>query len=167
MKNTSPILGHSAFTPFAVRNEFVTPLDKILDTVFNKTFPELTREFGISCFGNESFPKVDILSNDSQVIIEAEIYGLSKDDISVNVTENAGVNTLTISGQKAGSREKRPNAEYLRREIRRSAFSRTFELSDQIDASTIDAKFENGLLTVVFQYRKQPNTPKSKTVTIK
>ena len=67
------------------REEFLTPFDSFFDNVIQKAFPEFGQEFGVQFFGNNSYPKVDVLDNPDCITIEAEIPGLSKDDVSVDL----------------------------------------------------------------------------------
>jgi len=57
---------------------------------------------------------------------------------------------------------------YLLRELKRSSFSRSFRLDEQLDADNIEAAFRDGLLTLVIP-RKKPVEPETKVkkVTIK
>jgi len=72
---------------------------------------------------------------------------------------------LTISGGASQLNEQTDKSVYLLRELKRSSFSRSFKLGDQLDASAVGAKFDNGLLTVTIQ--KLTKEPESKKVTIK
>ena len=78
------------------RDEFLTPFDRIFDQVFSTSFPSFTKEFGVDFFEKGSYPRVDVLEYKDKVEIEAEIPGLSKEDVAVEVIENV----LTVSGHK-------------------------------------------------------------------
>ena len=54
-KNNLP----SAFTHFD-RDEFITPFDKLVDKLFNQSFPQLSKEVGVDVFQNSAYPKCDI-----------------------------------------------------------------------------------------------------------
>ena len=72
---------------------------------------------------------------------------------------------LTISGGASQYSEQTDKVVYLLRELKRSSFSRSFKLGDQLDASDVAAKFNNGLLTIIIQ--KLNKEPESQKVTIK
>jgi HSP20 family protein len=96
------------------------------------------------------------------VEILAEIPGLSKDEVSVDVQENV----LTISGQKIKNvDDKESTGKYIRRELKHSSFKRSFTLGDQIDRANPTAKFENGLLKVTL-LKVKPTIPVTKKVKI-
>ena len=147
------------------RDEFLTPFDRLFDEVFAAHVPSFTKEFGVDFFEKGSYPRVDIIDHKNTIEIQAEIPGLSKEDVSVEVIDNV----LTVSGNKtAKSFDKTPDdfSNYLRRELKRSSFRRSFTLGDNVDKSKIDAKFENGILTVTLS-KVQPSKPEVKKVEIK
>ena len=55
--------------------------------MFNETWPEFQKEAGID-FVKGAYPRVDVIDEDDAVFIEAEIPGLSKKDVSVDVKDN-------------------------------------------------------------------------------
>jgi len=154
------------YSPFALRHidrdEFLTPFDRVFDEVFAAHFPELNKELGIGFFEKQSYPRVDVVDYNDRVEILAEIPGLSKEDVSVDVQEDV----LTISGQKIKKMEDREfTGKYIRRELKHSNFKRSFTLGDQIDRKNPSAKFENGLLKVTL-LKIKPTIPESKKIKI-
>ncbi len=143
------------------RDNFISTFDKVFDDVTRTSFPELFEQLGVEPFGKASYPKVNVISNDHSVRIEAELAGYKKDEIDISVQDGI----LTISGKVSQSAEQTDNAVYLLRELKRSAFTRAFKVGDQLDASDVDAKFNNGLLTITIQ--KLTKEPETKKVTIK
>eukprot|EP00029_Vermamoeba_vermiformis_P012453 TRINITY_DN726_c0_g2_i2.p1 TRINITY_DN726_c0_g2~~TRINITY_DN726_c0_g2_i2.p1 ORF type:complete len:147 (+),score=59.23 TRINITY_DN726_c0_g2_i2:329-769(+) len=89
-------------------------------------------------------PKVDVRESDKQIVLHAELPGLSKDE--VNVELDKGV--LTISGERKF--EKKDEKEQFHR-IERSygKFQRSFTVPDGVNANAIQATFNNGVLEVV------------------
>jgi HSP20 family protein len=146
------------------RDNLLSTFDKVFDGVFRDSYPEFHKTFGIEPFAKASYPKVNVISHDESVEIEAEIAGYSKDEVSVVIEDDV----LSITGKASQLSEQNDNSVYLIRELKRSTFSRSFRLSDNLDATRIDATFKDGLLRLVIP-RKQPVVPESKvtTVTIK
>lgn len=157
------------YTPTSVfrnidRSEFLTPFDRFFDDFFNNNFPDLSKEFGVGFFQNQSYPKVDVLDFSDKVVIEAEIPGLSKDEVSVEVQDDI----LTISGQKikqCSSKENDNNCKYIRKELKHSSFKRSFTLSEIFDKESLNAKFENGLLKITLK-KVKPTPPSVKKIKI-
>jgi HSP20 family protein len=124
------------------RNQFLNSFDRIFDELVAQQFPTLSKEIGISFFEKQSYPKVDVIDAGSEALIEAEIPGMTKDEIKIKVNDDI----LTISGEKRKTSE--DGKIYLKRELKRSSFSRSFRFSDDYDLRSVDAKFENGILTL-------------------
>jgi HSP20 family protein len=157
---------HLVFRPFGTtflnnRDSFIRTFDSMFDEIARRDFPELFEHLGVEPFGKAAYPKVNVLSNDESVVIQAELAGYKKDEIDIEVKEGV----LTISGGASQLNEQTDKSVYLLRELKRSSFSRSFRLGDQLDASEVDAQFDNGLLTVTIQ--KLTKEPASKKVTIK
>jgi HSP20 family protein len=135
------------------RDEFLTPFDRIFDEFFAANVPSFSQDFG-----------VDFFDFSEKIVIEAEVPGLDKSDVNVEVESNV----LTILGNKAVNVERDSNqtGTYLRRELKRSSFRRSFTLGDNISKDTIDAKFENGILLVTL-HKIKPNKPEVKKITVK
>jgi len=143
------------------RDSFIGTFDKVFDELTRTTFPEVFKHIGAEPFGKSAYPKVNVISHEHSVIIEAELAGFTKEDINIEVNEGV----LTVSGGASQTTEQTDKSVYLLRELKRSSFSRSFTLGDQLDASTVDASFDNGLLIISIQ--KLTKEPASKKVTIK
>jgi len=92
----------------------------------------------------------DVTPDDGGVTVRAEIPGVDPSAIQVAVNDRA----LTISGER--STEQRRDGAYRLNERSYGKFSRTFNLSDTLDAGAIDAQCANGVLTV--RIPKRPET---------
>ena len=125
------------------RQEFLTPFDRIFDDMLGSMFPTIANDFGDDFFTKGSYPKVNVVNYDSSIEIDAAIPGLTKDDVNVEITDGV----LTIQGTSA-QRENVDDAQYLKREIKRSSFRRSFTLGDNLDSSNVTARFDNGILTL-------------------
>lgn len=144
------------------RDEFLAPFDRVFDEVFAAHFPELTKELGVGFFEKQSYPRVDVIDYNNRVEIVAEIPGLSKEEVSVEVQDNV----LTISGQKTKSVEdSKVESKFIRRELKHSSFKRSFTLGEIINKEEPQAKFENGLLTITLN-KVKPSVPPTRKVKI-
>jgi HSP20 family protein len=145
----------------SMRDEFLTPFDSLFDKVVNQAFPTFSQEFGVNFFGNSSYPRVNVADLKNEVLIEAEIAGLGKDDVSVEYEDGM----LTISGDKKTELED-PDIRYVYKELKRSSFKRSFRVDEMtLDAENITAKFDNGILNVIIPKKEVVET-KSKKVKI-
>lgn len=91
----------------------------------------------------ESFisPEVNIFENQNGYVLEAELPGVSKAGLDIGVEAN----TLTIVGRREKVELK---AELLYRESAPENYRRVFELDQAIDTARIEAKLDQGVLTV-------------------
>ena len=140
------------------RDEFLTPFDKVFDELMNKQFPTFKEEVGVS-FNQGSYPKVNVYEYDDKIGIVAEIPGLDKKNVSVEVEENV----LTISGDKHGVEDE--GAKCITRELKHSSFKRSFNLGDHLDGDNVSATFKDGMLSISIP-KKEPELPKVTKVNI-
>jgi HSP20 family protein len=106
-------------------------------------------------------PRVDVNENEKEVLIEAELPGISKKDVKVEVRDN----TLTISGERKVEK-KTEDTNCCRSERHYGKFDRTFTLSDGVDAGNISANYKNGVLTLTLPKTVKAQ-PKEITVEVK
>jgi len=103
----------------------------------------ISRFFGNDIFEfNDSFnhfPPIDISNEENQIIIKAEVPGMKKEDINVEINDNI----ITISGEK-----KIEKVSKTRNERSYGSFSRSFSLPENVDISKISGEVKNGILEI-------------------
>jgi HSP20 family protein len=153
-KNNFPLSSH--------RDEFLTVSDFLLDKIFSKTFPEISKEVGIDLFQKNAYPKCDIINFDDRVQIIAEIPGITKEQLTIDVDGDI----ILLKGDK-DVKDEISNGEYIRRELKRSAFQRSFVVDSHIfKLDEIKAAFDNGILTLYIPKRESKKQTK-RTIEIK
>ena len=140
------------------RDEFLTPFDKIFDELVNKTFPTFKEETGVS-FNQGAYPKVNVYEYDDKIGIVAEIPGLDKKNVTVDVEDQV----LTISGDKHGFDS--DGGKCITRELKQSAFKRSFNLGEHLDGDNVGASFKDGMLSISVP-KIEPELPKKHSVKI-
>jgi HSP20 family protein len=108
------------------------------------------------------YPKVNIVENTDNTIIEATVPGLTKNDVVVDWKNNI----LTLSYKKCEKTESK-DKNYIVREIHQSNFSRSFtvnKLDYKVDEVT--AKVENGMLTIIIPRTKNWDKPEVKKINV-
>ncbi|HEX8960503.1 MAG TPA: Hsp20/alpha crystallin family protein [Geobacteraceae bacterium] len=108
--------------------------------------------------GGDVSTSVDIYEEGDNVVVKAEVPGMKKDDIEVNLTED----TITISGQKK-SEEKVERKDFYRLERSFGSFTRKLRLPADIQTDKAKATFKDGVLEV--RIPKAPSA-KARKVTI-
>jgi len=105
-----------------------------------------------------SFPAINIWAADDSAMITAEIPGVNKDDLEINVTGD----TLTLSGVR--KRDELPDGTHYHRQERTfGEFNRSIQLPYTVDVNKVKATFKNGVLTVELP-RVEAEKPKKITV---
>ena len=140
------------------RDEFLTPFDAIFDELVNKSFPTFREETGVS-FNKGAYPKVNVYEYDDKIGIVAEIPGLDKKNVSVEVEDQV----LTISGDKHGFDDS--GGKCITRELKQSAFKRSFNLGEYLDGKNVSASFKDGMLSISVP-KIEPEKPKKTFVKI-
>ena len=97
-------------------------------------------------------PRIDVIDQDEQIIVKAEIPGVKKEDLEVTLSNN----TLTIHGKTEKKTEEK-KGEYIHREISSGAVSRTVVLPADVDEGGAKASFTDGMLELTL-----PKIKKSK-----
>ena len=151
---------HTGNFPFPDRDEFLTPFDKMFDHMLDTQFPDVVKQVGVKPYQGSAYPKVNVYEYEDKVGIVAEIPGLDKKQLNVDVEEGV----LTISGDKHSTFED-DGAKVLRRELKQSSFKRSFELGEQLDGDNIAANFKDGVLSVSIP-KIEPEKPKKTYVKI-
>ena len=88
-------------------------------------------------------PEVDVKESDNSFTLTADIPGLTKKDVNLNVSDNV----LSIYGERKVEDEKE-SGNFHYRERRYGSFSRTFNLPETVKEEDISASFKNGILIV-------------------
>lgn len=88
-------------------------------------------------------PRVDVEEADDQFVVTAELPGLNKDDVKIEVKDRM----LTFTGEKKTENDKKDRNIHLY-ERTYGKFCRTFTLPDNVDVDKIEAGFKDGILHI-------------------
>ena len=124
----------------------------------NQVFGDFEKEINRIFENNLSFPKestewlpaIDIKEEKNQYLIHADLPGIDFKNIDVSVENN----TLIIKGERES--EKKENKEgWIRMERAKGSFYRSLNLPDNANVDKIDAKYDQGVLTVTIPKKEQ------------
>lgn len=110
----------------------------MLDRFFNDSLASRGRV-------NSFSPHADAYETEKSYEIEVALPGLKREDIKVDFHQGR----LSISGERHFQREQQDQRRYHVVESSYGSFSRSFQLPDTVDASRIEAAFEDGVLRVI------------------
>ena len=91
----------------------------------------------------ELSPSVDIFEEGNDLVLKAELPGMTKDDVKVTITENL----ITLTGEKKHE-EKVEKEDYQWSECSYGSFTRSFRLPDNVNIDEAKAEFKDGVLKV-------------------
>jgi HSP20 family protein len=124
-----------------------------MDDLFDSFFRGLDRPFA----GYKAWPAIDIAEEEDAIVVRAEVPGCKAEDVDISIYGN----TLTISGEKKMSEEKKEKG-YYHMESSYGSFRRELTLPTDVDQDKIDAACKDGVLSI-----KLPKAEKTKAVKVK
>lgn len=107
-------------------------------------------EFELTSF-KESYPKIDMRENEKEFIIEAEIPGVDKNDIRLEVNDNL----LTISFERKQEKDEKNKEGWRIIERSYGKFSRTISLPQSVKSDGAKATYKDGVLKVILPKEKE------------
>jgi HSP20 family protein len=126
-------------SPFALMRRFMEDMEQ--------QWPQMGMSHGgqgMATAGTTFFsPPVEIFERDGQLVVRADLPGLTKDEVHVEVTDEA----LTIEGERRSEHEERQGG-FFRSERRYGTFHRQIPLPEGVNADQIRASFKDGVLEV-------------------
>ena len=122
-------------------------MDRMFDTMFHRGWLRPFRGMWPEWPLDEPFdlgtPRVDVIDREEEILVRAEVPGVDKKDLSVDLTGQH----LRIQGERLRE-EKKEEGEFVRSEIARGTFSRTVLLPEDLDFDKAKADFKDGILEI-------------------
>ena len=133
--------------PFQMMRRFTKDMERLFEDFGGFSFPNFF-ETGFTPFRMEVdnvewVPQIEVLHNNGQFMVRADLPGLTKDDVKVELTDDL----LTISGERKEEKEEKREGFY-RSERSYGSFYRQIPLPEGAKTETAAATFENGVLEV-------------------
>jgi HSP20 family protein len=119
-----------------------------LNRVFGELAPSMQGKGGMQ--GME-IPSVDVQEQNNEIVVTADMPGVSKDDIKLDITDN---NVLEISAQKKAEKEEEKKG-YLRHERSYMGYYRSIQLPADVEKGKAKATYNNGVLSVTMPISKR------------
>jgi HSP20 family protein len=135
----------------SLRDQFERLMDEFDRGLFPTRWMEMTPFSKLTSEFRGLVPAVDMIDEEKAYRVTAELPGLSEKDIEITMDGNL----LTIKGEKKEEREQKEKGYFLS-ERHFGSVERSLRLPEGIDDGRIEAKFENGVLTVIL-----PKTPEA------
>ena len=128
-----------------------------MNHLFDDVFGSVVRgDSGLSMWNR--YPTVDIYDNDENIIIKAELPGIDKKDIVIDVKDGV----LTLKGERSFDNEVKEEKYYCRERMF-GKFERVFRLPADVDPEKIRADYKDGILKIDIP-KSEEQQPKQITV---
>ena len=142
----------AAYSPFGLMGRFTDDMDRLFEGF---GFPSLHRFRPYSWGGASRFsPDVEVLERDGKLLIRADLPGLNKDEVTVDVSDHA----VTIEGERKCEHEATEEGVYTC-ERAYGHFRREIPLPEGVKTDTAKANFKNGTLEITLD---APETAKKR-----
>lgn len=124
--------------------------------------------FGNDFFNNEhvvnaTVPSVNVIENNENFRIEVAAPGLKKEDFKIELDNSI----LKISSERQNEDEVRKDEKIHRREFSYCSFRRTFSLPDSVQINKIEAKHDNGILSIIIPKKEEAKVQPVKQIEIR
>jgi HSP20 family protein len=116
-------------------------MERLFETMMGRPF--FAPLFRRSQLLQEMAPSIDVFEEGNEVVVRAEIPGMKKDQIEVNLTED----TITLSGEKR-QEQKVERKDFYRQETSYGSFTRTIRLPCEVETEKAQAKYQDGILEI-------------------
>src|SRR6267378_631056 len=125
---------------------------RTLQEEVNRLFStNLTRGFGEEGIARGAWnPSVDIYENKDQIVLEAELPGMNREDFDLSVENNV----ITLRGERRFEKKEETD-NYHRVERAYGSFTRSFTMPNSVSAEGATADYRNGVLRVVLPKREE------------
>lgn len=135
-------------SPYGFMRRFNEEMDRLFqDFGFGRGFPESTFGREMTRFGEGGpsmwSPQVEVFEREGELCVRADLPGMTKDDIEVDIADNA----LVIRGDRRSEREEEEEG-YYHTERSYGSFYRRIPLPEGVDAENAEATFRNGVLEI-------------------
>jgi HSP20 family protein len=162
----SSLVGSS---PFGVMRRMMEDMDRLFSTFAGSPDPRsqqgLVRggQRGVqpSTFRNLWAPQVEIFERGNNLVVRAELPGLAREDVDVEIDDDA----LVIRGERHNDVEDE-NDGYYRSERSYGSFYRAIPLPDGIDPNAANASFKDGVLEVTLP-KPTPQVSRAKKINVR
>jgi HSP20 family protein len=134
-----------ALTPFRGFWDTQSEFDHMFNDVMRDVFGRAAGRGGAGTREQLWAPRLEAFAKDGDLVLHADLPGVSLEDVDITLDANV----LTISGERKGTTQEGEGVSYYLNELPYGAFRRSVTVPEGVDAESIRARFENGVLEVV------------------
>ena len=139
--------------------------ENLFDDFFSDPFGMMVPQGRDPLYGKhaKNLMKTDVRETEDSYELDIDLPGFKKDEVKVELKDG----TLTIQAVKGLDKDETDKqGHYIRRERYAGACSRSFYVGDDVRASEVSAKFEDGILRITLPKLDQKKLPETSTIAI-
>ncbi|HEX3231609.1 MAG TPA: Hsp20/alpha crystallin family protein [Pyrinomonadaceae bacterium] len=148
-RNVEEVAGRLAATPITVMRKFSEELDRLFEDFGGRGWLTPMLDKAQLPEGPWS-PQVEIFERDNELVLRADLPGLTKDDVNVEIANDG----ITIEGERRHEHEEKGEG-YFRSERSYGKFYRRIPMPEGAKAEDANASFSNGVLEIAVPLAKQ------------
>ena len=119
-------------------------MNRLFDDFFGGSSSGALSRGGTGALNSSWTPRVDVSEDDKKILVHAELPGITKENVNIDITNNV----LSVVGERKETKEQNDSSRQIR-ECRYGRFQRQIGLPPHCQVDNVTAKFENGVLEIV------------------
>lgn len=131
------------WNPFKEIQTFEDRMNKVFFDFFRKDWPS-------HILSDNWAPSVEVINKDADVVVKAEMPGMNKEDIQLEIMDN----TLHLKGERKHERKEEGDDYYIN-EINYGSFHRALTLPSTVDMEKVKAEYKDGVLEIVLPKKEE------------
>lgn len=132
------------------------------NTFFDDFFTRDLFNWGDWSGEGSSMPRVNILETNDKFRVEMAAPGMKKSDFHIELDNDV----LTIHSERSSELEQDKDARFTRREFSYQSFKRSFYLPNTVESEKIEAKYRDGILSLLIPKKEEARKKPVKTIAI-
>ena len=137
-----------AQSPFALMGQLSQEMDRLFEDFWRSPFSGSSTRSGRGDGGDWTsglwMPEIEVHSHDGELVVRADLPGLSREDVQVDVTGDV----LTIQGERRQGCEREHEGGGYHSECRYGSFFRSMQLPEGVEPEQVTAEFRDGVLEI-------------------
>lgn len=136
------------WTPLKELEDMRRDMDRLFDEFFGPS--SRRRRWPLRPETEQISPNIDMYDRQNELVLKAELPGVSKEDIDITITKDA----VVLKGQVMRDEDVK-DEQYFVRERVFGGFSRTLALPTEVESERASASFKNGVLEIVLPKKEE------------
>ena len=125
-------------------DNFIKSVNDDISSILNRHFNSFYPDYDYENETDKLIMPIEVRDKNNEYDIRAELPGVNKNDLDISL--NDGYLTITATKTEEKTEEEKS---YKKSEFNYGVFSRTIQLSQEVDANKIEAKLDNGILKII------------------